>query len=310
MDDPRENLLDHLDLLSCRVVFSASPIVLLCGGAVKEKERPEDPDPTPASFRHSLSKANTTYELFRPEEITNWQDDGIYQNLMDFEKDLASICTLVVIILESEGSIAELGAFSQLPDLSKKLIVIKSSEFSVPSFINYGILRYLTNENESCVKTYPWNITDPLSVSEDIIEDTIKDIQEELAKLKKTGVFKLRNHSHIIILICEIINLFVALKEKEILNYLRRFNVDIDPKELKSKLFLLERFNIIRIAEYSDSKFYLSGKDEFHKLRLVSDNGSSIDSLRIPVECIEYYNTTKDRHRVRVIKQHLGANKA
>ncbi len=171
MDDPRDKLLTDLDVKSCKVKFSSTPIVLLCGGVVPEKLYPEAPNPKLQSLRHAITLKSTSYEIFRPEEITSWQSDSVFKNLMDFEKDLASICTLVVIVLETAGAIAELGAFSQLKDLSKKLIVIKSSKFDKDdSFINLGILRYIASDHKTSVKSYPWDIDAPLSIEDDILK--------------------------------------------------------------------------------------------------------------------------------------------
>ena len=307
MDDPRTKTLERLDLISCRVEFSSLPIVLLCGGKVSMKERPNDPDPAISSLRHAITLTATSFELFRPEEITSWQSDAVFKNLIDFEEDLASICSLVVIVLESPGSIAELGAFSQLPDLSRKLIVIKSDQYTEdPSFINLGILRHIREAHDSSVKTYPWNIERPSEINPEVIEDAINDIQDELSGLKKSEVFKADNNAHIVVLICEIVNLFVALKESEIHKYLSDAGIEITKDELRSKLFLLENFRRVTRAEYSDSTFYMSGRETHHRLRLTPKEGCHIDALRIPIDCIEYYNqSTKERHRSRVIKQSI-----
>lgn len=302
MDDPRNTILENLDFPSCRVEFCESPIVLLCGGKVKIKERANDPDPPIASFRHAITKSNASYEFFRPEEITDWQSDGIYKNLMDFEEDLSGVCSLVVIILESAGAIAELGAFSQLPDLSKRLIVIRSNEHAGPSsFINLGILRYISEAHESSVKTYPWVIGQAESITSEVVEDVISDIKDELSSLKKTEVIRIEQNSHVMVVICELIRLFVALKETEICTYLHILGADLSRSELKRKLFLLKKFKLICLAEYSDAKFYLSGSHVFHRLRLSFNEGYQIDALRIPVECSEYYNSKNDRHRIRVV---------
>jgi len=304
MDDPRTIIIKSLDIHSCRVELSDSPIVLLCGGRVPQKDHPEDPEPPLASFRHALTRANSSYELFRPEEITTWQSDGVYKNLMDFEADLANICTLVVIVLESAGAIAELGAFSQLPELSKKIIAIKSNEFTGdPSFISLGILRYIAEAHQSSVKTYPWEVAHPHTISNEVIDDAANDIKDELDRLKKSHVFKINNGAHVITLICSLIVLFVALKESEILQYLNQLNISTGKPELRRMLFLLEKFNLVKRIEYSDSSFYIKGKDDHHGLRLAFTEGSTIDRLRISMDCMEFYNSSNsDRHRSRVIK--------
>ncbi|MHB1229364.1 MAG: retron St85 family effector protein, partial [Halothiobacillus sp.] len=165
--DPRDELLSAIDFEKCKVNLSDSPIVLLCGGqANNEKNTPDDPDLPVQSLRHAIVNHalyhTVPYEIFRPEEIKDWNTDGVFKNLMSFEEELANICSLVVVILESAGSIAELGAFSQLEDLSSKLIAIHSGIFNdESSFINLGILRYLIGNKRSSVKNYPWDMVSP-----------------------------------------------------------------------------------------------------------------------------------------------------
>jgi hypothetical protein len=256
-------------------------------------------------MRHGITRANTPYEIFRPEEITVWQHDGIYKNLMHFEADLASICSLVVVILESAGSLVELGAFSQLEDLSKKLIVIKSSKFEDdPSFINLGILRYISETHDTSVKSYPWDIENPETIVTEVIDDVISDIKEELSKLGGSQVLKPAQSTHVIALICEIVRLFTALKEGEIFDYLVIFGVEITKEQLKSKLFLLEQFRLIKKEKYSDSIFYMRSGETYHRLRISSKPGAVHDALRIEMECLDYYQKdAKHRHRLRAIAQ-------
>lgn len=308
MEDPRIELLQNIDHSKTRVEFSDSPIVLLCGGSVKQKERPDDPTPPVQSFRHALTEKNTRYEIFRPEEITTWQTDSVYKNLVDFEKDLAGICSLVVIILESPGAIAELAAFSQLKELSNKIIVLKSLDFkNAISFINLGILRYIEESHKSSVKMYPWTVTAPPelpNISEEVIDDAIEDIQNELNDLPRSQKIRFQNTSHAITLICELCRIFVALKEGEILKYLGEFGITLHKDELKSKLFLLQEFKLIEKIEYSDSKFYIRTNELYNKIRISGKDGKYIDTLRIGVECSEFYKTSeKDKHRSRALKQ-------
>lgn len=303
--DPRPALLSAIDIEVCKVELSDTPIVLLCGGPVLIKERPDDPIPAIASLRHAVTDAKTPYEIFRPEEITSWLSDGIFKNLLTLEADLASICSLVVIILESAGSLAELGAFSQLPDLSKKIIAIRSNAFrDVPSFINLGILRHLTENETSSVKNYPWDIKNPTNISDDVVNDIVLDIKEGLGRLTKSSKLKLTNSSHVVVLICEIIDLFSALKEYEILDYLVQIGVDITKEDLKRKLFLLKEFRLIKNEVYGDATFFIRSEEKYHRLRIAMKEGANKDALRINAECLEYYNAEpKQRHRKKAIAQ-------
>lgn len=306
--DPRPILLDKINLSATRVEFTAPHIVLLCGGKVKYKEHSEAPEPPIASLRHAISKAAVEYETYRPEDITDWHADGMFKDLMSFEVDLAGICSLVAIVLESSGAIAELGAFSQLPELSKKILAIKSRDFEtaadLASFINLGILRFILATNESAVRTYPWSVSNPQSVPDEVVNDVVADIQDELAKIPQTAVFKESLNSHVVILICELISLFTALKEGEILSYLNTFHVSINKEELKRKLFLLEKFQLLKKEQYSDAPFYMIGKYKYHRLRISLKDGEHHDAIRVQMECLAFYNSSsKQRNRSRAIKQ-------
>ncbi|MCK4644026.1 retron St85 family effector protein [bacterium] len=65
-------------------------------------------------------------------------------DLLNFENQLAELIDIVIIVLESPGAIAELGAFANHEILNKKLIVVVSREhIRDKSFIIKGPIRYL-----------------------------------------------------------------------------------------------------------------------------------------------------------------------
>ncbi len=221
---------------------------------------------------------------------------------MSFERELASICSLVVIVLESEGALAELGAFSQLGEMSEKIIAIRSSHFvGHDSFINLGILKFLSGKNTTAVKSYPWEIKDPASITREVTHDVVSDIEEELAKQPDSQLLKLNQNSHIIVLICELLRLFVALKENELFDYLQMVGVSTTREVLRGQIFLLTEFRIIRKQEYSDAVFYMRSDEPYHRLRIaLKDKATHCDPLRAEVQCSEYYKAHSDRHRNRI----------
>lgn len=309
IDDPRQILLEKISLEKARVEFSESHIVLLCGGKVRFKERPEDDEPVRCSLRHAITHASPNFETFRPEDITDWHVDGLFKNLMNFEQELAGICSLVVIVLESAGSIAELGAFSQLPDLSEKIFAIKSRDFeagaNLISFINLGILRFLKEKQDSAVRNYPWNISAPHAIANEVVEDIVADVSEILERIPKTTVFNGNLTTHIAVLLCELASIFTAVRESEFSNYLEHFDIKISRDDLRRKLFLLERFGLLKREVYSDATFFLIGRSKFHRLRLSSkDAAVRIDAARVNVECLEFYRADpKQRNRHRAISE-------
>lgn len=308
ISDPRINLISNIDIAKCRVEFTGPSVVLLCGGLVPVKQNADDTNPVTASLRHAIvNNFQTNVEVFRPEEIDNWHMDGLFKNLVSFELELAAICTMVVIIPESAGSLVELGAFSQIPELSKKSIVICSDKYNRDnSFIQLGILRFITTEDNSRVKTYTWNPDCTSCISPTVVSDVIKDIETVLEELPKSQVLKVTERSHSYVVICELLNLFGALKDTDILDYLVTLKFELTKDDLKRKLFLLQSFQLIIIRKYSDSTFYMSSGSDTHKLRLkINGDEKPIDSLRIKSQCLKFYkdNPSKFRNCIRVLDQ-------
>lgn len=303
VDDPRTPFLASLDIPSCRIEFTNQPVVLLCGGFVPgPKPAPDAPDPPIASLRHAISNAYPSFEIFRPEDIQNWHGDAVFKDLVSFERELASICSLIVIVVESPGSMVELGAFSQLEEIAEKSIAICSSRFiDDVSFINLGILRFMKSKAPSRVKSYPWEISRPNEISTEVVNDVVSDVRDELDKLPKTATFGVDHYSHCMVMITELLRYFVALREQEILQYLSACGFVVGSDQLRGKLFLLKSFRIIKTQTYSDATFYVLGEEKFHRLRLAAkDREKTIDSLRIEVLCLEFYasdNRQKNRHR-------------
>lgn len=313
--DPRQKILADVDLEQSKVHFSKNPIVLLCGGHVPEKEHADANEPPVRSLRDAVKRKAlqmaASPHIFRPEEIKSWHEDGVFRNLMDFEADLGSVCSLVAIAVESEGAIAELGAFSQLPDFNKKLIVFVPEEYAgASSFINLGILRHIKDKHGTGVKVYPWSPKFPSDISDDVVSDVLEDIAAEILMLQKTQAFNVDN-IHLIVLIYELLRLFVALKEKELIDSISSLGREVHRDDLRRKLFLLQEFRLVRKIEYSDSTFYACDDDTFHSLRFVLKSGIAVDPLRLRVECVDYYKITgAERSRNRAIdRAKLGGHK-
>ncbi|AXO89931.1 hypothetical protein DZC75_18685 [Pseudomonas parafulva] len=106
------------------------------------------------------------------------------------------------------------------------------------------------------------------------------------------------------VLIYELIRLYVAIKESEILDALKFFGRELQREDIRRKLFLLQQFSLVQKITYSDSMFYACGNETFHNLRVVLKSGASFDPLRRHVECVEYYkNNNSERNRNRAIER-------
>ena len=154
------------------------------------------------------------------EVIADDFDQRLYDDLISLETDVANISSAIVLVCESPGSIAELGAFSQVPDISSKLLAfVERTLYQKKSFIRDGPVRYLENQNEDSAQELPWSVNkksriDPSISSQD--ESIRTSIASFVRRQPRTQQFAVTNRGHIILLICGIIHTLRVCKLREI----------------------------------------------------------------------------------------------
>lgn len=315
MYDPRPRLLQHLDLSRSRVEFA--PTIFLCGGQVDHEK------PNQHSLRKSLLENIGKFppifqdSILLAEEFKDYNADGVFPDLMTFENYLAGIAHRVVLILESAGTIAELGAFSQNKNLMKKMLVIGQAEhFNQSSFIEQAILKFLS-ENEDQVFHYDWQPSttrEPGYIPDDVINHVIGDIVTSANKTQ-SAVFEPDNISHATVFVKEIIRLFIALTKIEIETCLELAGFSLSPQEIKRIIYILEAFEVIK-KQANGNIYFVSHRTAFHQLRLKSTpgieinqvtihKGGGIHSDSIPLACAQYYKESRDSRRLGAIKEAL-----
>lgn len=132
--------------------------VFFCGGAM-------NPIPAPIwSLRQFLFK-NKNLENRIPgkivlaERATQLYRDTNYKDLITFEEDIARIAALVLLIAESAGSLAELGSFTSIDSIRHNLaVIVQTNHASQESFVRYGPVKRLQDEDEARVGVYPWTL--------------------------------------------------------------------------------------------------------------------------------------------------------
>jgi hypothetical protein len=106
----REELFAKIDLQASRLK-PYEGFIFLCGGQTDVLSH------EPVSIRDAmcreLAKDSVVKKRIRvAEHYKDWSHDSIYQDLVSFERHLAELSSVIVLVLESSGSIAELGLFS------------------------------------------------------------------------------------------------------------------------------------------------------------------------------------------------------
>lgn len=134
--------------------------VLLCGGEVSQVNDPHYEN-VMKSLRDSCLRSRFSedvpgfpkFEFLQIEEIHEYfRKDCPYSNLLEFEKDMAQICELVLLIAEGAGSFVELGSFSIVDEIKEKLLLIIRQKFlSARSYILLGPVAALKSDHPNSV---------------------------------------------------------------------------------------------------------------------------------------------------------------
>ena len=234
--------------------------------------------------------------------------DAQYPDLITLETDLANLADLIVLIVESPGSIAELGAFSVVSGIREKLqVFIRSERLKSESFIKLGPIQSLQNDFSNAVKSYPWatlaaedDRIDPSGCA-DVIEDICEDIIQAASKTSQEVHFRATETRHKMLLIVGIIELFGCLLHHEIEQYLDDLNAHVESEELRRYLYLLSLLGFIEKVPYG-SNYYFPANESMSRILSFSLKDSKKDSLSIKIETIQYYRQF-DEKRFRIIKR-------
>jgi hypothetical protein len=134
--------------------YELRPTVFLCGGAEERSVRPV----LGSALQRLYMDVFTAEDLF--EDLLF---GAAHENLLNLENTLADSVDAVVLVVESAGAIAELGAFANTDRLRPKLVCILDQRYRRDkSFINYGPLRLMRDRDEG--KVVFGDFDDPASV--------------------------------------------------------------------------------------------------------------------------------------------------
>lgn len=123
--------------------------IFLCGGAKTKSKVNRD------AIRRNLEKYGFLFNIFYPEDLFIELLNKKEYDLLSLEKYLAENSDYIVIVCESMGSAAELGAFVNNVETFSKVIVLQDLKFkNIKSFISEGPIKYLKKKYKNHVLSY------------------------------------------------------------------------------------------------------------------------------------------------------------
>lgn len=231
-------------------------LIFVCGGNLKHQ-----------NIRSSLISPEFKYynNFVIAENAMNWVDAKAFaSDFLELEEYFASVVNLILIISESPGAFAEMGAFISNNFVKKKVLVaIEEQHYKENSFIRYGLLQNL--QGTSVDPTYQIcvlpDITDPATGNVNITVEKKREISLLIKSSienfnTKTIKFDITKLYSRILLLLDVIFLSNALEKKDLFDFyyillrshfnneefLKKKNFE---KEFDRMLFILEKVNLL-----------------------------------------------------------------
>lgn len=302
MSDPRNEFLEKVDFNQVEV-REYPRIAFLCGGSPIVLIDTTSNNQYYPSVRSYISKSLiarfSKLRFQNAEDVKEWNSYSVYDDLIEFERDIAHICKVIVLFVESAGSIAELGSFAIIPEITEKLIVFVHQEYShSTSFVALGPLKKINVEDKENVHYIEWEM-EPKSINgkrtQILIEGSMSSWEQYTCEAIKTALDAKSRTDHLseeyartkeALFIHDIVGLFKAITESEIISYFKLTRHDLDKKKIQRSIFCLLKLDLIRSLNKGNKVFYVLVAD--HTKRYLTLTGSG-DSLRLAIQLDEHY---------------------
>jgi hypothetical protein len=232
------------------------------------------------------------FDIIYPEDIF---DELLYsskrKDLLSLENLLAKSVDIVLIVPESPGSFAELGAFANNPILRKQIVCVLDKKYKKKkSFINQGPIKLIKSVNKNGVVFVETN-------------DIPNEMGKILSAINKTKKVKTLLHKEITLLnldsfLLPAIYLLEPVQEKVLENVIGNI-IDKEENSFVLTKTALTTLTKNRLIENTINGYKLSdlGINKFDKLRKVSsrikiqDETVALDDLRL--EILNFTNRKK-----------------
>ncbi|QHP79163.1 hypothetical protein EO763_03875 [Pectobacterium odoriferum] len=230
--------------------------IFICGGEINTgKLIPQSLRDRIIEFFEVNNDDGLSKSFIMAETFKDYFRENTYSDLYSFEDDIAKLSTLIIICLESPGSLVELGMFANISD-PKKILIFAPDEHvqAEDSFIFLGPLSYLKRKDKESVHIFPWPNKEENNYPD--LPLVIECIKNRLKTSSKTTNFNSTNPAHIALLIYDIVHTFYPIKDYEIELALVALDIDIDENIIKRLLYLLQSMSMVGKKKYSNITFY------------------------------------------------------
>lgn len=280
-----------------------SRFVFFCGGSA-------------GSLRHYLLNDRKIGERLKggillAEKANELYRDSEYEDLISFEEDIAQISSLVLLIAESAGSLAELGAFASIEAIRDRLAVIIQTEYEgAESFVRFGPIERIKNDDDRRVGAFPWRLRKNSTLIRTSIKAHVREvvsfINGMILRTPSEELFKSNERLQSFIIILWILHMSAAISITDLLKYADEI-FSIPQADVKNKLYCMKMCGWIGKYRYSGKDYWFSRSisDPISKYRFVTGTDNNI-GLRKPEVASKL---TKDLGTPRHVREYVAAQK-
>lgn len=299
-------------------VQAPSPVIFLCGGRCSDLSVSAPLSPRDAFMKKHDNPATRGRRLILAEDVTVLSIfSEHYRDLLEFETDLAQITDLILLFCESEGSLAELGAFSMVDEIAKRLlVVIRDKHWSAESFVTLGPIRALEKMYGSDT-VFVLDDADvdmrgqsAAHVKIDVLCDRlVEPIRNRLSNAREPTTFDANRAGHVIKLVVGLIQEYGALTVEEICWLLDKLDIQRPANQIAAYMLCAKEVDWIVKKRTGHASYYVA--------RAVSDaatialkEGAGLRNKARRRLLIREHWQEREPLRARAIREVLGGSKS
>jgi hypothetical protein len=220
------------------------PLVFLCGKANSKNRK---------VLHGQISAIHSEYSVVYAEDVWNALRAIPGLNALKMEEIVAALSDAVVIFVESPGTFAELGAFSMVPDLRSKMLVVLESRFEfAESFINTGPVRLIV---DASVFKGPECARFPISaaIAAQLVGVLGEGIQTQGRPRDLKSIVPFRSRlKDLLLFLCDLVYMLGPCTEKQLLVAMERAKPEVRENEddptfrIRTLLAIAEALNFVQ----------------------------------------------------------------
>lgn len=258
-----KGLYDDLNFDGLRV-SRPSKFVFFCGGSIPLQQY--EPAKNLRDYLCRVKPIRLGYDLVLAEKAVQLYRDTDYRDLISFEEDIARIASVVIVIAESAGSLAELGAFSANETICTVLrVVIQQEHETAESFVRYGPVERVKNLNRSYLGVYPWRVRRTGNLVISTVKPHLREIKnfigQHVSAIPVSTTYTQISKFSLFYFVYWVIHLCLAVEVKHLCSYVKLIIPDATDEEISNKIYCMKIAGWLERIAYSGKDYVYTKHD-------------------------------------------------